>query len=294
MHVMYMDDIVLFSKATRKDVERLALCLEKYYKWSGQAINRGKSGIFFSKHIGPNYRRAIKQHIHMKSLKKDLVYFGAPLFKTRSPSKDFKFLQERLETKLSGQRSRCLSWTSRCTLINSIAQAIPNYTLSSFNIFDNICDKLDSLSRRFWWNQKEREGIFIVWKKWDNLCRPKCEGGLGFKKAKEVNAALFAKLAWMVASRKHSICMEILRSKYRVKENWLRAEPIISASLTWRAINRVKKLIEKGACYLLGDGKSINVWVDPWVPWIEGFKLKLRIKEYSPLPIKGHHLFDHC
>lgn len=60
MHIMYMDDIVLFSKATRKDAERLALCLEKYYKWSGQAINRGKSSIFFSKHTGPNYRRAIK------------------------------------------------------------------------------------------------------------------------------------------------------------------------------------------------------------------------------------------
>ena len=102
MHVIYMDNIVLFSKATRKDAERLALCLEKYCKWSGQAINRGKSSIFFSKHIGPNCRRAIKQHIHMKSLKKDSVYFDAPLFKTRLPSKDFKFLQERLETKLSG------------------------------------------------------------------------------------------------------------------------------------------------------------------------------------------------
>lgn len=102
MHVMYTDDIVLFSKATRKDAKRLALCLEKYCKWSGQAINRGKSSILFSKHTGPNCRKVIKQHIHMKSLKKDLVYFGSPLFRTRSPSKDFKFLQERLETKLLG------------------------------------------------------------------------------------------------------------------------------------------------------------------------------------------------
>ena len=101
-HVMYADDIVLFSKATRKDAKRLALCLEKYCKWSGQAINRGKSSILFSKHTGPNCRKVIKQHIHMKSLKKDSVYFGSPLFRTRSPSKDFKFLQERLETKLLG------------------------------------------------------------------------------------------------------------------------------------------------------------------------------------------------
>ena len=96
----------------------------------------------------------------------------------------------------------------------------------------------------------------------------------------------------MVASGKQSICMGILRSKYSVKENWLRAKPIKSAFPTWRAIERAKKLIEKGACYLLGDDKSINVWVDPWVPWIEGFKLKPRIEEYNHLPIKAHHLFD--
>ena len=29
-YVMYVDDIVLFSKATRKDAETLATCLEKY------------------------------------------------------------------------------------------------------------------------------------------------------------------------------------------------------------------------------------------------------------------------
>lgn len=101
-HVIYADDIVLFSKATRNNAERLALCLEKYYKCLGQAINRDKSSIFFLKHTSPNCRKAIKQHLHMTSFKKESLYLGAPLFKTRSPSKDFKFLQERLETKLLG------------------------------------------------------------------------------------------------------------------------------------------------------------------------------------------------
>lgn len=68
--------------------------------------------------------------------------------------------------------------------------------------------------------------------KWDKLCRPKCVGGLDFKKTKEVNAALLAKLAWMVVSSKQSLCMDVLRSKYNVKEDWLRAEPRKSASPT--------------------------------------------------------------
>ena len=53
-HVMYVNDIVLFYKATRNDTKRLADFLEKYCTWSGQSINKGKSRIFFSKHTGPN------------------------------------------------------------------------------------------------------------------------------------------------------------------------------------------------------------------------------------------------
>ena len=34
-HVMYADDIVLFSKATRHDASILARCLDRYCSWSG-------------------------------------------------------------------------------------------------------------------------------------------------------------------------------------------------------------------------------------------------------------------
>ena len=56
----------------------------------------------------------------------------------------------------------------------------------------------------------------------------------------------------------------------------MRRKPIQGAFLIWRAIEKTKNVIEKGACFLVGDGCSINVWMDPWIPWIEGFKPKPR------------------
>ncbi|XP_075670141.1 putative mitochondrial protein AtMg00310 [Castanea sativa] len=151
--------------------------------------------------------------------------------------------------------------------------------LSSAMAKGRNCDKLNSLSRRFWWKPKEKEGRCIAWKGWNKLCQPRCVGGLGFKKTREVNEALLAKFAWMAASSKQSLYMEVLRSKYN-KEDWLRSEPSKSATPTWRTIERTNNLIEKGACFLLGDGKSINIWADLWVPCIEDFKLKPRIDDY--------------
>ena len=69
--------------------------------------------------------------------------------------------------------------------------------------------------------------------------------------------------------------MSIVRAKYKVKHDWLRKHPPKSTSLVWKAIEAVKKIIIKGACYLIGDGASINVWLDPWVPWIQDFTSNL-------------------
>ena len=47
-HVMYADDIVLFSKATRMEAKAINECLDMYYKWLGQCINKSNSSTYFS------------------------------------------------------------------------------------------------------------------------------------------------------------------------------------------------------------------------------------------------------
>lgn len=70
----------------------------------------------------------------------------------------------------------------------------------------------------------------------------------------------------MIASKRDSLCMQILRAKYEVRYDWLHKDPPKSASPIWREIENFKPTIFKGACYLIGDGVSINEWKDPWVP----------------------------
>ena len=73
--------------------------------------------------------------------------------------------------------------------------------MSSFKVPISVCDKLDALTRKFWWKPKEKDGKFLAWRAWDKLCASKATGGLGFKRAKYNNNALLSKLAWMVTSK---------------------------------------------------------------------------------------------
>ena len=194
-HVMFADDLMLFSKASSNEVLSLNSCLEKYCHWSGQLINRSKSGIIFSKLVHLNQKRRLKNILQMKKVPKNAKYLGGPLFSSRSRSKDFMYLQENLEARLTGWKSKCLSWAGRCTLIKSVAQAIPTYTFSTFHVPTAVCDKLDATTRRFWWSPKKEKGRYLAWKSWDYLCNSKAFGGLGFRKAKKCNEAFIAKLA---------------------------------------------------------------------------------------------------
>ena len=159
---MYVNDIILFSKSTKKDAETIFEILEKYSLWSGQLVNRSKLGIFFSKHTQRSTQRSIKNILHIKALKRDTTYLGAPLFLTRAPTKNIAYLQSKLEANLAKWRSKCLSWVGRRTLITSVAQTIPIYAMSSFNIPNKVCNNLDSFIGRFWWKPKNQEGSFLI------------------------------------------------------------------------------------------------------------------------------------
>lgn len=57
-----------------------------------------------------------------------------------------------------------------------------------------VCNELDSMVRKFWWNAKPNAKNFLALKAWKDICKPKNLRGLGFRKFRDVNSALLAKL----------------------------------------------------------------------------------------------------
>lgn len=92
--------------------------------------------------------------------------------------------------------------------------------------------------------------------------------------------------------QRDNLCMSILRAKYKVRNNWLRKEPSRSTSPFGKAIEGVKEIIVKGACYLIKDGASINVLLDLWVPWIQNFIPKPTQLAFAETPLMVSMLIE--
>ena len=77
-------------------------------------------------------------------------------------------------------------------LLKAVVQAIPTFTMGCFKLPLDICRDIKMLIRKFWWGQHE-ERRKIHWKNWETLCKPKSEGGLGFKELAKFNDVMLAK-----------------------------------------------------------------------------------------------------
>jgi hypothetical protein len=72
-----------------------------------------------------------------------------------------------------------LSKAGKEILVKAVAQAIPTYAMSCFDLTKPFFDELSSMIGCHWWSQQDRDKVH--WLSWDKLLQTKEDGGLGFR-----------------------------------------------------------------------------------------------------------------
>ncbi|EEC84864.1 hypothetical protein OsI_31997 [Oryza sativa Indica Group] len=104
------------------------------------------------------------------------------------------------------------------------------------------------------------------WRAWKYLTKAKQYGGLGFKDFKLFNQALLARQAWRLIVNPDSLCARVLKAKYFPNGTLVDTCFSGNASPGWRAIEYGLELIKKGCIWRVGNGQSVCIWRDPWIP----------------------------
>ncbi|KAL4625872.1 hypothetical protein ACB092_05G056700, partial [Castanea dentata] len=121
----------------------------------------------------------ILEILGVKEVDRFETYLGLPNLIGRAKYHTFSYLKERIWKKFQGLKGMLLSRAGKEILIKAMAQSIPTYTMSAFQLHLKFCDELDALCAKFWWDQVGNERK-IHWKSWDKLTASKKEGGIGF------------------------------------------------------------------------------------------------------------------
>ncbi|XP_062021040.1 uncharacterized protein LOC133737519 [Rosa rugosa] len=275
-HLFFADDSLFFLKETLQNCEHLSDILHTYCLASGQLINADKSSLYFSPNTRPEIIHFLSSILGMKVVTDPGKYLGLPTTWGRSKRGALAYIKEAVLKKVKGWKQTSLSQAGKEVLIKSVASAIPAYPMLCFKFPLSTCNELNSILSNFWWGNTDSSGIH--WKSWDFLSLPKDQGGLGFRNLQSFNDALLAKQAWRLIQDPSSLCARVLKQRYFPNTTLLHARKGGTPSWIWSSILIGRDLLHQGTVWNIGNGSSVNLWSDHWVPMP------------SPSPICADHI----
>ncbi|CAN0830454.1 Putative ribonuclease H protein At1g65750 [Linum grandiflorum] len=124
---------------------------------------------------------------------------------------------------------------------------------------------MDKKIRSFvWGSTQEQRKIHLI--SWDSICRPKDQGGLGLRSARELNKAYILKVAWGLMKRPEELWARVLISKYlKQSTNGLVERGTKRITALWRGIKDSWELLSLGSRWSIRDGKETKFWTDSWL-----------------------------
>lgn len=259
-HLLFADDVLLFTKARSSQARKVSSILEKFGQASGLKVNVNKSRAFFSAGVPPAKARKSTQITQIREAKTLEKYLGFPLSHGRQTKKDFDFITDRMTSRLASWKHNLLNRAGRVTLASSVLSAIPSYYMQTCWLPQNVCNHIDKISRDFIWKGNQNKGLNLV--NWHQVTLPKSLGGLGIRTARETNTSLLGKLVWDLQQDRDKLWVHLLKHKYKVEGNFLNSSSKVGSS-TWGAISKAKSILRGGFEFRIGEG-NLSLWFDHW------------------------------
>ncbi|CAN1812312.1 Putative ribonuclease H protein At1g65750 [Linum perenne] len=126
----------------------------------------------------------------------------------------------------------------------------------------SLCDKIDRKIRNFIWGSSE--GVRKIHNvNWDTVCKPKDQGGLGLRSARDLNKAFLMKLAWSLVSRPNEFWAKVLITKYMtLTDNGYMLTRKKGFSNVRRGVMKVWQETQNGIHWSIRDGRNTKFWTD--------------------------------
>ncbi|XP_031094434.1 uncharacterized protein LOC115998904 [Ipomoea triloba] len=264
-HLFFADDSLLFFRATDSEVHEIKSCLDLYSSASGQLVNYDKSSITFSANTEQNMCRHVASVLGVRQSVDFGRYLGLPSFIGRNKTAVFRYVEQRMRDRINSWQKQFLNKAGKEVLLKSVGQSMPIFTMSVFLLLIGVCDSIEKMMNRFWWNKGKGAARGLHWLSWSRLATPKSSGGIGFKKIHEFNIALLAKQGWRLLVNPQSLVSRILKAKYFPNVNFLEATLGNNPSYIWRSILSGQEVLREGVARRVGNGKDTPVWGCPWL-----------------------------
>jgi hypothetical protein len=231
--------------------------LDAYCDSSGQLVSAAKCSIYISPNTLVDNRIKVCEALDIWTKSLNDRYLGLPPMVGIDRTDNFTYLIERVHSLISGWKEKIISMGGKEVLIKAVAQAIPVFAMTVFNIPKKICKGIHMLFHNY-------GGVMML-----TIKGCTCYHGgkyMGFHDLHAFNTTVLAKQCWRLMEEPYSLCAGVLWDKYYPDGNLLNAQLKSGSSFTWQSVIYGIQTFNRGCIWRVGDGQQINIWQDPCIP----------------------------
>ncbi|XP_048491587.1 uncharacterized protein LOC125492891 [Beta vulgaris subsp. vulgaris] len=203
-HLIFADDLLLFSKGDYNSICMLMSALKMFAETSGLQMSLGKSEMYLTGMTEDEISR-IQQVTGFRIGSLPFRYLGAPMS------------------------------TKRLKVVNDCEALIDKMCMRVKVVLHNI----NSICRNYLWHGSYDSNSpgYVAW---DMVCTSKDHGVLGVRNILLWNQAAVAKHVWAISHKKDSLWVKWVHSVYINEANWEGYQPPTNASWVWKCICHIK------------------------------------------------------
>ncbi|KAL0292755.1 UNVERIFIED_CONTAM: hypothetical protein Sradi_6976200 [Sesamum radiatum] len=261
LNLCFADDVLIFCKGTVQSVRVIKAVLDEFASASGLKVNPNKSQVILSR-AAQSVRYEIVHIMGFQEGGLPIRYVGVPLVSTKLSIADCRALIQKIDARLAGWSHLNLTFVGRTQLIRSVMSAMHNYWASIFLLPKAVIKEIKGRMRHFLWRGSSDRGYAKV--SWDQVCKPKCEGGLGIRRVMHLNQALMLKHVWrLLREDRNSIWVQWVLL-HRLQRQSLWTSKVTTATWCWKQLIKICHILKPGMEYKVGNGDKFKVWLDIW------------------------------
>lgn len=214
-HLIFADDLFLLCGADVASFSIIHDLLRDFYSWSGLQPNLGKSAVYFAG-VSAELKSSLQAVLNIPEGKLPVKYLGVPLISTRLHAQDCQELLEKILAKVHSWANKLLSYGCRIQLIYLVLFSTQIDWSSIFILSTKVLKSTEKVLRSFFWAGPDMTSTGAK-VKWEDVCLPKEQGGLGFRKLTDWNKAAMVKNIWAISKKADTLWVHWIHT-YVIKE----------------------------------------------------------------------------
>ncbi|KAL9666259.1 hypothetical protein QQ045_000585 [Rhodiola kirilowii] len=174
-HLMFADDVIIFSKAEVGSLQKIKEALDRFHGWSGLEVNINKSEMYFGG-CDVAEKSVLAHAAGVQIGKLPFSYLGVLIDGRSLRSQAYEGIIAKMTGKIRAWAARHLSYAGRLVLIKHVLSTISSYWMRVLIFPKNVLKKITAICRNFLWSGSSAGKKSLI--AWNRVATPKQQGAL--------------------------------------------------------------------------------------------------------------------